>query len=79
MFTRLVLKRTLATVARPTTTKAASSGLAGALLSNGLVDTLLGIAIVVPSIIFAPAHTFDNLDCNGDCYDKIWEDIPDYQ
>jgi len=67
MFTRLVLKRTLATVAKPTATK----------VSSHLVDTLLGIAIVVPSIIFAPPNTFDNLDCNGECYYKIWEGFPE--
>ena len=75
MFTRLVLKRTMATVAKRTVTK----GLVGTLLTNPVADTLLGIAIVVPSIALAPAHTFDDLDCQGDCYDKIWEDIPDYQ
>ena len=66
MFTRYVLKRTLATVAaRQTVTKAPSR----------LLDTLLGIVIVAPAIAFAPANTFDNLDCNSECQCKMLEGI----
>lgn len=65
MFTRLVLKRTMATIASRPVAQA----------SDRYLESLLGLVLVTPAIAFAPANTFDNLDCNSECQRKIWEGL----
>ena len=68
MFSRLILKRAMATVAtKPMATTAASS--------TGLLTTLAGIVVVAPMIAFAPANSFDDLDCQSYCQQKLMEGV----
>ena len=68
MFSRLILKRTLATVA-------ASSPMVAATPQNRLLVSLIGAAVVLPMIAYAPANSFDDLDCQSYCQRKLVEGL----